>query len=99
MEAELQDEEGDIQTIWLNIKEKAAPVLWKLGTHIPHITLLTASSELGKQEPLVSLGTRHFQKMHPLEVGTILVACDFPFTLAGMQEHHTEADVGLFCHA
>lgn len=58
-------------------------------------TLLTASSGLGKPEPLTSSGTRHLQKTHPLEAGAILVA----FTLAGMQEHHTEADVGLFCHA
>lgn len=58
-------------------------------------TLLTASSGLGKPEPLTSSGTRHLQKMHPLEAGAILIA----FTLAAMQEHHTEADVGLFCHA
>lgn len=55
MEAELQDEEGDIQTIWLNTKEKAAPVLWKLPTHIPHIT----DSELRAGETRATYLLRH----------------------------------------
>lgn len=48
-EAELQDGEGDIQTIiWLNIKEEAASVLQRVGTDIPPITLLPGGLRAGE---------------------------------------------------
>ena len=95
VEAVLQDGEGDIQTIWLTIKE-AASVLQRLGTHILHITLLPGGSELGKQEPLVKPQAHDIsrKRIHK-RLGQLFAACDFPFTLAGLHAHVHNSSIGM----
>lgn len=96
METELQDGEGDIQTIWLNIKEAAASVLQRLGTHIPHITLLPGGSGLGKQEPLVKPQACDIsRKCIHKRLGQVFAACDFPFTLAGSHTRGHDSTTGM----
>lgn len=92
VEVELQDGEGDIQTIWLNIKEETASVLQRLGTCFLHITLLPGVSGLGKLEPFVKPQAHDISRKYiHKRPGQVFAACHFPFTLAGHTPIYTTA--------